>query len=121
MGLQSTVRRGIIDDGSEFLLPLQVAKTFGDVLFFIEAGNAWIEHGPDEWIYGIAAEYEVTDSFALFAEFFGLAVEGFRDDELIFNLGFKWHFNNNVALIGSAGRSLRAPAEYLLPMSSDRT
>jgi hypothetical protein len=113
----SSVDRGLVDDGSEFVLPFQIAKTFGPVLVFAEAGYAWLEHGSDEWIYGIAAEYEVSESLALLAEIFGGAEEGFHNDGYLFNVGFKYHFDENIALMGSAGRSLQEPKgeeEHLL-------
>ena len=50
-----------MDDGGEFLLPFQVARTFGPVL--VSSANwdirlVW-SMVQDELIYGVAAEYEM--------------------------------------------------------------
>jgi len=107
--LRSSVDREIVDDGSEFVLPFQIARTFGAAFVYVEVGYAWLEHLSDEWAYGIAVEYEIGETFKLLGEFHGVAEQGFQNDELLFNLGFKWHFHENVALMGSTGQSLREP------------
>ena len=107
--LQRSIDRGIVDDGSEFVLPLQISRTFGDAFVYAEVGYAWLEHGSNEWGYGIAVEYETSETFKLLGEIHGVAEQDFQQDELLFNLGFKWHFHENVTLMGSAGRSLREP------------
>ena len=105
--VQYSVNRGVVDDASEFVLPFQVARDIGPVWTFVEVGYTFIEHETDEWIYGLAGEYELVKDFKLLGEFHGVASSDLADDELVFNLGFKWQFHENVALMGSAGRSLR--------------
>lgn len=100
--LQRSIDRGIVDDGSEFVLPFQIAKTFGDTFIYIEVGYGWLEHGPEKWDYGIAVEHGISEKFKLLGEIHGIAEQDFQEDGLIFNLGFKWHFHKNVALMGSA-------------------
>ena len=57
---------------------------------------------------GVAAEWEVTKKLALMAEVgdFDFPGHGMPDDPF-FNIGFGYKFSEHVALIGSAGRSLR--------------
>jgi len=107
--LRSSIDHDIVDDGSEFVLPFQIARTFGNAFVYVEVGYAWLEHGTDEWGYGIAVEYEISEAFKLLGEIHGVAEQEFQEDELLFNLGFKWHFHENAALMGSAGKSLREP------------
>jgi hypothetical protein len=108
--LDSSIRRAVVEDGSEFLLPFQVGKTFGETFVYFEVGRAWLNVHDDEWIYGIAMEHEINESFKVLAEVHGIAVEDFSEDELILAAGFKWHWTEHVSLMGSAGRSVREPA-----------
>ena len=106
---RSSIRRGVVEGGSEFFLPLQAARMIGDTLIYGEVGYVWQSSNDDEWVYGIAAEHELSDWFELVAELHGIAAADFDDDELIVVGGFKWHLTEYSSLIASAGRSLREP------------
>lgn len=105
----SARRRGLVDDGAEFLLPVEVAKSFGPLLLYAEAGHAWREHRENEWIYGFAAEYELTSTIDLVAEVHGIAAAESDAHELFLNGGFKWHFHDHLALLAAAGHSVHTP------------
>src|SRR4051794_15618580 len=49
-----SVRRGLVANGSNLFLPIQVAHTFGTFDVFAEAGYLLIQYQPDAWSYGIA-------------------------------------------------------------------
>lgn len=106
----SSERRGITEGGTEFLLPFQAAKIFGPVLVFAEVGRLWREDLSGEWIAGLAAEYELTESLSLLAEIHGVADEDFDDSTVFLNGGVKWKFRDHLALLASGGHSVRTPA-----------
>jgi hypothetical protein len=106
----ATIRRGVLEEGAEFLLPIEVGRSFGDAFVYGEAGYAWLDSGADEWVFGAVAGYELSGELTIMAELFWIAEEGFGEHEVIANAGFKWHWNESVALIGSAGRSVKEPA-----------
>jgi hypothetical protein len=106
----SSIRRGVVEQGAEFLLPVEIGKDFGDVIVYGEAGYAWIDGGVNEWIFGAVGGYEVSDRLTLMTELYWIAEESFDEDTLIIAAGLKWNFSNTLALLGSGGRSLREPA-----------
>jgi hypothetical protein len=97
---------------TELLLPVEVSKHFfdkklyiyGEVQYYLSLSGSRFS----SLFSGIAAEYEVNKKFAVMAEFadFTYPEHGLPDDPF-FNVGFGYKFNDNVALIGSAGRSFR--------------
>jgi hypothetical protein len=103
----SSVNRGLAEDGWSVLLPVELSHTFGKLTVYSEAGYSGNEKRPNEWLYGIAAEYEISDRLSLMGEFYGTADSRFRHDELISNVGLRWKFNKKTSLLMSAGRGIR--------------
>jgi hypothetical protein len=103
----SSVKRGLVDPDQFFLLPFEVQRQFGDLVVYGEAGYYFSQPRSDQWLYGMAAEYEINKKFSIMGELHSYGPDGFGDDELVSNLGFGWKFQEHVSLIGSAGRSLR--------------
>ncbi|HEX4000490.1 MAG TPA: hypothetical protein VHX65_18205 [Pirellulales bacterium] len=97
---------------TELLLPLEFGKHFFDKKLYVygEAQYYLSLSGSrySSFFSGIAAEYDATKKFSLMAEFadFTFPEHGLPDDPF-FNVGFGYKFSENVALIGSAGRSCR--------------
>jgi hypothetical protein len=97
---------------TELLLPLEFGKHFFDKKLYIygEAQYYLSLSGSrySSLFSGIVAEYETTKKFSVMAEFadFDYPKHGLPDDPF-FNVGFRYKFSDDVALIGSAGRSFR--------------
>lgn len=106
----SSHERGLVDRGTEFLLPLQVARTLGPFEVSLELGYTFIEEDLDEWVYGIAVAYPLSDQLELLGEVAGTAGRDFGADELVFNLGAAYEVDEHLRLLLSLGRSFRDSA-----------
>lgn len=103
----SSDERGLVDPGTEFALPLQIARRAGPVELSLEVGYSLIEHAEDEWFYGLAAAWPLSERFALLGEAHGVAKRGFEEDLLVFNLGGVLQAHEHVNFLFSAGRVFR--------------
>ncbi len=103
----SSDERGLVDPGTEIVLPLQIARTVGPIELNLELGYSLLEHEEDEWVYGLAAARPHSERFELLGEVHGVATKDFEEDVLVFNLGGVLRMHENVHLLFSAGRSLR--------------
>jgi len=114
----SSVDRGLVDKGVEFVLPIQVEKSFGPISLNPEFGYAFHEYDDNEWIYGLALGCETSSKLELLGEINGLTGQDFENDELVFNIGARWKLSETNTLLISAGRSFRDSAsgepEFLL-------
>jgi len=114
----SSADRGLVDKGSEFILPVQLQRSFGSISFNPEFGYVFREYNDNEWIYGLALGYEASNNLELLAEIRGTTLQDFQDDELVFNLGARCELSETYSLLIAAGRSFRPAAsgepEFLL-------
>jgi hypothetical protein len=102
----NSVDRGLVTEGTQFLLPFQVQRVFGRSKVYAEAGYNWRDGQSDEWLLGLAAEHSLSERFRLVGELRNVATEDFGDYEFFFNAGFKWTFHRHVTFLASAGRTL---------------
>jgi opacity protein-like surface antigen len=102
-----SIERGLVDEGHQLFLPFQVARTFGKTFVYFEAGYNWHEQQEDDFVFGLAAEYSVTDALKLVGELRNGATRNFDEHELFFNAGFKWKLHESWTLLASGGRTLR--------------
>jgi hypothetical protein len=104
-----SVERGLVSDGSEWFLPLEIARTLGRTRLYSEIGFNWREHRNDEWVFGLAADHLLSDDFRIAAELRDVAQSSFKDHELAVRAGFKWTAQENWTLLVSLGQTLREP------------
>jgi hypothetical protein len=113
----SSADRGLVNQGTAFLLPLEFGKRWGRFAVSAEFGYAVKEYLTDEWSYGLAAGYAVTDRLELLAEIHGTTQKDFENDELVFNIGTRWKLTQHAILLASVGRAFYSPegdkAEFL--------
>lgn len=102
-----SVERGLVSDGSELFVPMQVARTLGRARLYGEIGFNWRERRDDEWVIGIAAEHPLTDALRIVSEVRDVAQTGLKDHELALRAGFKWTAQENWTLLVSLGQTLR--------------
>ena len=69
----SSARRGLVDEGTNLLLPVEVSKKFGPVLINGELGDTIRQHGVDEWFYGLIFGYQIQENLTFLSEIHGNA------------------------------------------------
>ena len=104
-----SVERGLVHDGHDLFVPLQIARTLGRTRLYVDGGYNWREGREDEWIVGVAAEHRLTDKFIVMAELRDIAQRDFDDHELFFNAGFKLKLHEHWTLLAAAGRTIHEP------------
>ena len=65
---QSSVRRGLAEDGTRFQIPFQAAKAFGRLHVDAEFGPRASTVGRSEWLYGIVCGFDLAKPTMLMAE-----------------------------------------------------
>jgi hypothetical protein len=107
--LDSSVRRGLAEDGTRVQFPVQIAKKVGAVDLDCEFGPLLSSVGRSEWIYGVVAGTAVTSTTNLMAEFHGTARTSFVRGRLTVNVGVRQKLTGPAVLIASLGRDVRSP------------
>ena len=106
---QSSVRRGLAEDGTRFQIPFQAAKTFGRLHLDTEFGPRASTVGRSEWLCGIVCGFDVAKPAMLMAELHDESRMNFSRDVLTLNIGLRHEFTENYILIVSMGHELRSP------------
>jgi hypothetical protein len=107
--VRSSVRRGIVEDGTRVLLPLQIAHPFGKIDADIELGSLISSVGRSEWIYGLVVGTAITPRTEVMAELHGSARTNFERDRLTINVGLRQKLTGPATLIVSLGHEVRSP------------
>jgi hypothetical protein len=108
---QSSVRRGLAEDGTRFQIPFEIAKTCGRFHADAEFGPVGISVGRSEWLYGIVGGYDVEKSTMLMAELHGTSRMNFTRDTLTVNFGLRHSLTETRILILSLGHEIRSAGE----------
>ena len=99
-------RRGIVDKGPEFLMPLQWQTQVGKFGVNGDVGYRF-KRGVDEMIYGVVIGREFK-RFELMGEIHGTGpTRSLSDSEVVYNLGSRVPLTKHATLIMSAGKSIR--------------
>jgi hypothetical protein len=106
---QSSVRRGLGEDGTRFQIPFEVAKTFGRFHADAEFGPLAGTLGRSEWIYGIVGGVDLAKTTMLMTELHGTSRMNFTRDVLTVNFGLRHQLTDARILIASIGHELRDP------------
>ena len=107
--VQSSVRRGLAEDGTRFQIPFQIAKSFGRWHADVEVGPRAITVARSEWLDGIVCGFDLAKSTMLMAELHDESRMNFSRDVLTLNVGLRHEFTENYILILSMGHELRSP------------
>lgn len=103
----SSDERGLVPTGTQFRMTGQVGRRFGKLYLGAELIHVFDDSNPDEWGYGVAAGYSLTERIELLGEIHGTAQAGFDHDELLFTVGTEYDISPDATLLFSIGRSLR--------------
>jgi len=106
---QSSVRRGLAEDGTRFQIPFQIAKTYGRWHTDAEFGPRASTIGRSEWLYGIVCGFDVAKPTMLMAELHGTSRMNFTRDVLTLNFGLRHEFSETYILILSMGHEIQSP------------
>jgi len=104
----SSARRGLIEQGSELLLPVEISRELGPVTINGELGYQVVQRDKDEVLYGLVVGGEINKRLELVGEIHGTAKRNFADNELILNVGGRFKTSKHYTLLFSIGRRLRA-------------
>ena len=110
---QSSVRRGLAEDGTRFQVPFQIARKFGPWHADAEFGPLASSVGRSEWLYGIVGGVDVAKPTMLMAELHGTSRMNFTRDVLTVNFGLRHEFTETRILIISIGHEIRSPDQPL--------
>jgi len=104
--VQSSVRRGLAEDGTRFQVPFQIAKKFGRFRADLELGLLTATVGRSEWLYGVAGGVELTKSTMLMAELHNTSRMNFTHNVLTGNVGMRHELTESQILIISVGHEI---------------
>jgi hypothetical protein len=107
--VQSSVRRGLAEDGTRFQIPFQIAKSFSRWHADAEFGPRASTIGRSEWLYGVVAGYDVAKSTMLMAELHGTSRMNFDRDVLTLNFGIRQTLTESCIFISSLGHEVHTP------------
>lgn len=108
---QSSVRRGLAEDGTRFQIPFQLAKTIGRWKADLELGALVSTVGRSEWLYGVVGAFDLTKTTGLMAELHGTSRTNFDRDVLALNFGVRHALTERQILIVSLGHEVRSADE----------
>jgi hypothetical protein len=114
--VQSSVRRGLTDDGVQLQLPVQLARGIGPIDLDFEFGPRFSTVGPSEWLYGIVGGTNLTKTTEVMAELQGTSRTNFTQDFLTVNVGVRHKLTESCIFIASLGHEVRAPANESLAL-----
>ncbi|MGI8813222.1 MAG: hypothetical protein ACR2IH_11955 [Pyrinomonadaceae bacterium] len=101
-----SVRRGLVGNGPEFLMPLQWQTKLGKFALGGDVGYRF-KRGPDELIYGVILGRDFG-GFELMGEIHGTGERPhLGTSQIVFNIGSRAKLTKHSVLLLSAGRSLR--------------
>jgi hypothetical protein len=104
----ASVRKHLIESGSELRLPIEMSREFGKFALDGEFGYQFVGSAKDELIYGIAVEHKLTKRVELVGEVHGESKRNLTDNEVVFNIGGRYEINKRYTLLFSSGRTLGA-------------
>ncbi len=108
---QSSVRRGLAEDGTRFQIPIELAKKFGIFHADVEGGPLVSTVGRGEWLYGVVGGLDVSKTTSLMAELHGTSRTNFTRDALVANFGLRHEFSETRILITSLGHEVRSSGD----------
>ena len=100
-------KAGLVESGTSFFLPLEIAKTYGKVELDAEVGYQFYQHDRGQWAGGPIIGYQLTDKIELLAEARLVCDQSFRSNDLILDAGTRIGLIEHVQFLFAAGRGVR--------------
>jgi len=105
----SSRRHGLVENDTEFALPLQVQKSFGAIDTAFNVGRSFHAREPqesDSWMAGVAAGRKFSERLHVGAEFYGEAARKFDRGYVLFNVGATYELGDSLSFYASLGRGI---------------
>jgi hypothetical protein len=109
----NSVQRGVAEPAANFLLPIEISRSFGRVALVGEVGYQWLHDSPDEWVYGVLGAFQASDNLQLLAEIHGTATSGLNGWDPLINVGLRRNLDDRFKLLASIGTGLTSGAESM--------
>jgi hypothetical protein len=106
----ASVTKGLVEDGTELLLPTELTVELAHAEINNEFGRRFAQHGGGSWVYGLSTEGHVRPRLELLAELHWESQADARD-EVIVNVGARPKLTRQIILLFAVGRAIRGPAE----------
>jgi hypothetical protein len=110
--VESSVRRGLAENGTRFQIPFQVAKKFGPWRADAEFGPLFSSVGRSEWLYGVIGGLQASKTTLVMAEFHGTSRMNLTRDVLTVNFGLRHQLTETHILIASLGHEIRSAEQH---------
>jgi hypothetical protein len=102
----SSVRHDLVERGTHFILPAEIARRIGPLEFAAEAGYVVGVNAADAWILGIVGAWPINEQFELLAELHSDLPADFGSHQLTANFGTRIKLSEHIALLASVGHDL---------------
>ncbi|HXU21488.1 MAG TPA: transporter [Verrucomicrobiae bacterium] len=109
-GSAASVKKGLADEGTRFLLPFEVSKRFGPLNADFEVGYFFpldSSASRDERILGLALGHKLTPKLETIGEIYDDKVMGAPEHNTEFDMGGRWEFHKGLLFLFMAGRSFK--------------
>jgi len=110
---QSSVRRGLSDEGTRFQIPFQLMKKVGPIDLDFEFGPLVSTVGRSEFLFGIVGGAEITKTTEVMAELHGTSRTNFSRDVLTAVVGVRHKLNDRCIWIASLGHDVHSDQDPL--------
>jgi hypothetical protein len=84
----TSAARGLVAEGTNLLLPVEIAKKFGAVWVNGEFGYTIRQKNDDDWFYGLSTGYEILENLNIMGEIHGGVTKEFKREEVAFGIGW---------------------------------
>jgi hypothetical protein len=101
-----SVSRGLAEPGPNLLLPLEMGRDFGAVRLVGEVGYQFLRTHEDEWIVGVLAAKQLSESLEVMAEMRSVSEKFLNRGDVIANVGLSESLSPRVKVLASVGTGL---------------
>ena len=105
----NAVTKGVIDEGTEFFLPLEFQKDYNQNSFGIELGRLINTKTEDSWTYGALYAREFNARINAAVEVNGTSNTNFSESTMFLNVGARMTITSWSKLLFSAGKTIILP------------
>jgi len=106
----SSLRRGLVADGTRFYLPIELTKRVGRFVINPEAGYWFADKDGAAWAAGMVVGRDVNQRLELDGELYNTANSNGSNHWNTFDGGGRYKLGENFVLLFMAGRSFRGPS-----------
>ena len=103
------VEKEVVDEGTEFFIPIEFQKDFNKNFLGIELGRLINTRSQDLWTYGALYAKEFNSRINIAVEINGNSNTNFNETTLFLNLGTRITMTQSFKILLSAGKSIISP------------